>query len=97
MKKKLLATVLICLVFFTSVPAYAQDNGIMPCYNVVSAANTAISSESDGVAMNIWVCAPTTTSLDKVIVEVNLKRLSGAIAATYSQNLEKQGNMLAFT
>ena len=96
MKKKVLAIVLICLYLMASRAAYASDYGIMPCYNVVSMANCAIASESDGVLMNIWVCAPDSTSLDKVSVTVKLKRSSGATAATITKNAAKQGNVFYF-
>ena len=62
--KKIITCMLICSMLLCSGYAYAEENGIAPCYNIVSASNTSISSVDDGVAMNIWVFVTYATSLD---------------------------------
>lgn len=98
MKKKILVFVLICFVtmFAMNEQAFASGDEIAPYYNVVSMANCSIASADDGVAMLIWVCTPSSTSLDKVNIEVTLYRASGATAASYSEAMTKQGSTFVF-
>lgn len=96
MKKKVLVLFMICLMAFGGTEAYAAEYDVMPCYNVVSMANTSIASADDGVAMAIYVCTPSSTSLDRVNVEVKLKRSSGAVAKSYNQTMEKQSSTFIF-
>lgn len=96
MKKSGIICMLICVVLLFSGTAYADGNDAAPCYNVVSAANTFISSEDAGVRAQIWIFVPYETTLDKVVVEVELLRSSGATAATYNQTMTKQGNVFMF-
>lgn len=98
MKKKIFVFVLICFVtmFAMSGQAYAAGDGIAPYYNVVSMANSIISSTDDGISMKILVCAPSSTSLDKVKIEVTLYRASGATAASYSQTMDQIGSTFIF-
>ena len=98
MKKKILAFVLICFVtmFAMNEQVYAFGDEIAPCYNVVSMANCSIASADDGVAMLIWVCTPSSTSLDKVNIDVKLYRSSGVVGASYSQAMTKQGSTFIF-
>ena len=96
MKKRIVAIVLICVLALSSGQALAADHEAVPYYNVVSAVNTSIASTDNGVMMKIWVCAPNSSALDKVNVEVTLKRASGAVAATYNQRLEQQNNVFLF-
>lgn len=96
MKKKILTVVLICMMMFAGSEAYAAEYEVMPCYNVVSMANCSIASADDGVEMAIWIGTPSTSSLDKVNIELKLKRASGAIAATYNQAMEKQNATFVF-
>lgn len=96
MKKKFLALFLVCLMVFAGTEAYAAEYDVIPCYNVVSMANCAISPEDDGVGMTIWVCTASDTALDRVSVEVKLKRTSGAVAKTYNQTMDKQGSTFMF-
>lgn len=98
MKKKIFVFVLVCFVtmFAMSGQAYATGDEIAPYYNVVSMANSIISSTDEGIAMKILVCTPSNTSLDKVKIEVTLYRASGATAASYSQTMDKIGSTFIF-
>lgn len=96
MKRKVIVLFMICLMAFAGTEAYAAEYGVMPCYNVVSMANSIILSADDGVDMKILVCAPNDDSLDRVSIEVKLKRTSGAVAKTYNQTMDKQGSTFMF-
>lgn len=96
MKKKILVLFLICLTAFVGTEAYAAEYDVTPCYNVVSMANCAISSEDDGVGMTIWVCTASDTALDRVNIEVKLKKASGTTVKTYNQTMDKHGSTFMF-
>ncbi len=96
MKKKILTLFMVCLVAFAGTEAFAAEYDVMPCYNVVTAANSIISSTDDGIDMKILVCTPSDTSLDRVNIEVKLKRTSGAVAKIYNQTMTKQISTFMF-
>lgn len=96
MKKKVLVLFMICLMAFAGTEAYAAEYDVMPCYNVVTAANSIISSTDDGIDIKILVYTPSDTSLDRVNIEVKLKRTSGAVAKTYNQAMTKQISTFMF-
>lgn len=98
MKKKIFVFVLVCFVtmFTMSGQAYAASDEIAPYFNVVSMANCSIASTDDGVEMLIWIGTPSSTSLDKVKIEVTLYRASGATAASYSQTMDQIGSTFIF-
>lgn len=81
---------------FAGTEAYAAEYDVMPCYNVVSMANSIILSGEDGIDMWILVCTPDENSLDRVNIEVKLKRTSGAVAKTYNQAMTKQISTFMF-
>ena len=98
MKKKSLIILMICIFLLSGSQVYASDYEIAPCFNVVSAANTVISSENDGIDLDVFVTIADSSMLDRVYITVKVKKTStGATVKTYAQNMEDQGSVFRFS
>ena len=79
------------IVFSSSINAIAET--IMPRYNVVSAIDTTISATADGVAFDVMLYVPSTTSLDSAWIDIEVRNIAGTVVGTFSGKQMTKGSI----
>ncbi len=103
MKRKLLAVFMAIVTILSgfSVQAYAEENDpntIAPCYSGVSSVTSFMDIEDDCILVySLEVIPFTSSSLDRVHIEAELKTLGGRVEKTYDEDLTKYTRLYTFS
>lgn len=96
MRKKLLTLLcVIALIVCSTISAYANE--IMPLYNEITAVQSTMGIDGNVLHYTVKVLTPDFDTLDSVHIDAQLKTTSGAVKATYNENLTKIGPMFNFS
>lgn len=83
MKRKVLVTFFVVMLLLTSA-INASAYTIMPRYNAITAVNTTIYPQSDGIGFDVMVYVPNSDTLDSAWIDVELRNTAGTVVATFS-------------
>lgn len=83
MRKKVLIVFLTLILLLTSVSS-ASAYTVVPRYNAITAVNTTIYPQTNGIGFDIMVYVPNSETLDSAWIDVEIRNTAGTVVATFS-------------
>lgn len=83
MRKKVLIVFLTLILLLTSVSS-ASAYTVVPRYNAITAVNTTIYPQTNGIGFDIMVYVPNSETLDSAWIDVEIRNTAGIVVATFS-------------
>lgn len=83
MKRKIIVSILICLLIIFGNQAFACANEVMPRYSVISGVDCTIYPGNGNIAFDIYVYVPNSTTLDSAYVDIVLRSTSGTVVGSF--------------